>query len=313
MFGGRAVLEVPLKDSTAYVNLQHVGGNRFVLEGRTDYDELSCHLTSWRESDHYVSDDQYKAFVERSVVSGGVMYNSDKAHPNALQNSGLGRGTGWNPYYQGYSGMGSQMGGQMGMSSMGSGMYNSGLGMNRSALPRDPTQTDESIVFATRDTKNALNKSQLDLERTTAERQHLMDQEQFERKTRYEGLAHSKPWMELEPKFFEEPRFLFTSDSNGNVKQFSLRDCSVINDFGKKYTNQTIYVICSTRNSKYLFVSDQCGNVKQVSVADSTIVKDYGKVFKAPITSLKCSPDSKFLLVGDENGHLKQFDVETQK
>jgi hypothetical protein len=313
MWGGRAVLEVPLKDSTAYVNLQHVGGNRFVLETRTDYDEMGANLENFRNQGHYSNDEQYKAFVERSMVAGGQWHHNDAREGNKMHASwGNMQGMSMSPYMSGGYGQAGRMN-PMGMSG-GLGMSQS-FGGNRwgNTLPRDASQTDESVVFATKGTKDGLTKSQMQLETETAERQRLMDSEQFERKTRYEGLAHSKPWMELEPKFFEEPRFLFSADSNGNVKQWSLRDSTVVKDMAKTYHKTTVYVIASTRNSKYLFTSDQLGNVKQISVADSSIVKDYGKVFKAPITALECSPDSRFLLVGDENGNLKQFDVETQK
>ena len=313
MFGGKAVLEVPMKDSTVFVNIQHVGGNRFVLETRDEYSQLSGHLNTFNDQGHFENDEQYRAFVERSQISGGQWVTTDKDVNKVIPASPY-KGAGWNSFY---GGLGNSYGGMgMGMSGLGGSMYGGNWGGQRGpygTAPRDPAQTDESVVFATAQTKDNLNKSQLQMEEQTRTRMNNMDRQQFNNTTRYEGLASSKPYVELDPKFFEEPRFLFTADSNGVVKQSSIRDSAVVNDFKQKFHKQTIYVIASTKNSKYLFTSDQQGNVKQILVADGSIVKDYGKVFKAPITAMECSPDSKYVLVGDENGHLVQFDCETQK
>lgn len=316
---GNAVLEVPMKDSTVFVNLTHVGGNRFVLDNRDEYSQLSSHLIAFNEQGHFSNDEQYKAFVERSMISGGQFIADAKAGNKVMPASPY-KGAGWNSFYGGLGGSqmngshmyGSHMHGGYGMNPHMS-MYGGGKSQWGSVNPRDPAQTDESVVFATAQTKDNLNKSQLQLEEQTRERMQNMDRQQFNNTTRYEGLASSKPWVELDPKFFEEPRFLFTADSNGVVKQSSIRDSTVVTDFKKKFHTQTIYVIASTKNSKYLFTSDQIGNVKQILVADGSIAKDFGKVFKAPITAMECSPDSKYVLVGDENGHLVQFDCETQK
>ena len=69
MFGFKGVLEVPLKDKTGYVGLCHVGGNRFVLETRDDYNYLYEQLSAWKEQNNYESDAQYKSFVERSMIT----------------------------------------------------------------------------------------------------------------------------------------------------------------------------------------------------------------------------------------------------
>jgi len=315
MYGGRAVLEIPLKDTTQFVNIQHVGGNRFVLETRGDYVSLGEHIAAWTDNNHFSNDEQYKAYVERSVVSGGQWYASDAKDGNkalSMTGSFYGRGNGWNPYYAGYGNVYNShaWGHPLGMSYVGQrgpGPYGNGQ------VAVNPNQTDESVVFATKETRENLDRTQQTLEELTRERMQNMDKQQFNNTTRYEGLANSKPWMELEPKFFEEPRFLFTSDSTGNVRQWSLRDSTEVANFEKKLHNSTIYAITSTRNSKYFFTSDQQGNVKQILVGDGSIVKDFGKVFKAPITAMQCSPDSRYLLIGDENGHLIQFDCETQK
>ena len=43
------------------------------------------------------------------------------------------------------------------------------------------------------------------------------------------------------------------------------------------------------------------------------VIKDYGKIFLASITSLICTPDSKFLIVSDENGNLNQYNIASYK
>jgi hypothetical protein len=275
MYGGNAVLEVPMKDSTVFVNIQHVGGNRFVLQSRNEYGQLADHLNAFNEAGHFENDEQYRAYVERSQVSGGQWVATDKDSNKVIPASPY-KGAGWNSFY---GGLGNSWGGYGGHPYYNGGAWGGHRGPWSNAAPRDPAQTDESVVFATAQTKDSLNKSQLQLEEQTRTRMQNMDRQQFNNTTRYEGLANSKPYVELDPKFFEEPRFLFTADSNGVVKQSSIRDSAVVTDFKKKFHNQTIYVIAATRNSKYLFTSDQLGNVKQIVVADGSICKDYGKAF----------------------------------
>merc|ERR1711957_778726 len=286
MFGGKAVLEVPMKDSTVFCNIQHVGGNRFVLETREEYSQLSGHLNTFNDQGHFETEEQYRAFVERSQISGGQFVATDKDANKVIPASPY-KGAGWNSFH---GGLGNSMGmsgyGGMGMSGYGGGMMGGNWGGSRGpygTAPRDPAQTDESVVFATAETKTNLNKSQLQLEEQTRTRMNNMDRQQFNNTTRYEGLASSKPYVELDPKFFEEPRFLFTADSNGVVKQSSIRDSSVVNDFKQKFHKQTIYVIASTKNSKYLFTSDQQGHLKHFSLNSHELVRDYGKVHKGSI------------------------------
>jgi len=64
----------------------------------------------------------------------------------------------------------------------------------------------------------------------------------------------------------DPPRYLWTSDSYGNIMQLDATNGNVLNDFGQKWYNKRIYSVTSTANSKYVFAGDECGNFKQIDV-----------------------------------------------
>lgn len=135
-------------------------------------------------------------------------------------------------------------------------------------------------------------------EKEAEQRLGELERTNLDNQRRSDMVAKSKPHHEIESKFHEDPRYLFTSDSNGIVKQISLRKGEIVTDFGNKFHNKTIYAMASTKNSKFFFTGDELGNFRQISVIDGEVVKDYGKIFKATITSMSCSPDSRNVFVG---------------
>lgn len=290
-------LEVPLSSGAVSVNLTTVHPGKHVLSSRADYENLLRHLTAWREEASCETDEAYKELIGKNYFG-----------MTSAQGSGN-----WADWSKNWGAQG-MMGGNH--------PFWAGQGVTpqyeRNALPEltrellDNKQIDETIVYAARGTKQNLARGQFDLESEAEQRQDLLDRANLDGDVKANLTMKAKPHHEVESKFFEDPRYLYTSDSNGVVKQISLRLGEVSCDFGNRYHNKVIYCICSTKNSKFLFTSDDQGNFKQISVVDGEVVKDYGKIFKATITSMASCPNSRYVIVGDENGNIKQFDVNTR-
>jgi len=280
-------LEIPLKEGAGQVNLMTVYPGKVVLRSRADYENLWKHLSSYREANQFAKEEDYQEFV--SATYYGMPKNmgmgdwtgsfQDGKHPYWW-------GEGVKPMYQ----------------------HKNVDPISKELLDRK--QIDETIVYAPQGTYNKLSQNQSTFEDEARSRMEEFEKRGIDTNTKNQLVANSKPTHELEAKFFEQARYLFSADSNGTVKQLSLRQGEVVNDYGNKFHNKTIYAMTSTKNSKYIFTGDEAGNLRQISVVDGEVVKDYGKIFKATVTSMTTSPDSRYLLCGDENGNIKQYDCQ---
>jgi len=279
-------LEVPLKEGAGQVNLMTVYPGKVVLRSRADYENLWKHLSSYREANQFAKEEDYQEFVQSTY------YGMPK-------NMGMGDWTGQfqdgkHPYWWGE-----------GVKPMYA--HKSVDPISKELLDRK--QIDETIVYAPQGTYNKLSQNQSTFEDEARTRMEEFEKRGMNTQEKNALVQNSKPTHELENKFFEQARYLFSADSNGTVKQLALRTGEVVNDYGNKFHNKTIYAMTSTRNSKFVFTGDEAGNLRQISVVDGEVVKDYGKIFKATVTSMTCSPDSRYLLCGDENGNIKQYDT----
>lgn len=267
------VLEIPLKEGGGSVNVMQVAPGRLVLRSRADYENLWKHLSSYRQQNQFETEEAYQEWMGKNYFGHFPGWTGDWSK----------MGYGSHPYWWGegatpqYEGKSLQP-------------------LSKQLL--DPKQIDETITFATKGTYNKLSQNQAVTEKEAEIRLQELEKAGLDKETKQNLTAKAKPHHELEAKFFEDPRYLFTSDSNGVVRQTSLRQGEVVVDFGNKFHNKTIYAMASTRNSKFFFTGDELGNFRQISVVDGETVKDYQKIFKATITSMTCSPDSRYVLVG---------------
>jgi WD40 repeat protein len=123
--------------------------------------------------------------------------------------------------------------------------------------------------------------------------------------------------------------WLFTSDSKGEIKQFSLNkdsyhehigDCVDIGDCKDIYDDKEkkkahisdIRAMECTGDSEFIFSADKNGFLKQWSTEDLSLLENYGKVTSNMIYTLSITADSEWLFLADETGLLLQFDIKSR-
>jgi WD40 repeat protein len=74
-----------------------------------------------------------------------------------------------------------------------------------------------------------------------------------------------------------DDKYLWTSDYNGNVKQFSVRNGQMIKDFGAMFEHG-IRSLMTTPDNKWLFVGSWFGDLKQICLESQQLVHDYENV-----------------------------------
>lgn len=278
-------LDVPLKEGAGQVNLMTVYPGKVVLRSRADYENLWKHLSSYREQNQFATEDAYQEYVGQTYYGMPGSKHMDWSGHWADGKHPYWWGDGVKPMYS----------------------HKQVDPISKELL--DKKQIDETIVYAPQGTYNRLSQNQYGQEEEARARMDEFEKKNIDTGAKAKLAENARPTHELEAKFFENPRYLFSADSTGCVRQLSLRQGEVVNDYGNKFHNKTIYAMTSTKNSKFFFTGDEAGNLRQISVVDGEVVKDYGKVFKATITSMTTSPDSRYLLCGDENGNIKQYDT----
>lgn len=85
-----------------------------------------------------------------------------------------------------------------------------------------------------------------------------------------------------------DSQYLFTSDSEGNLKQWSAKDYNrlvKVNDYGTSH-EFGIGCITETTDSQFLFTSDSGGVLKQWDVQKQNLVKDFGKIHDLKINCI---------------------------
>jgi hypothetical protein len=63
-------------------------------------------------------------------------------------------------------------------------------------------------------------------------------------------------------------------------------------------------IILATQNSKYLFCGDRNGYLKQISIKDKKVEEDFGVILQGGIWSMCCTPNDKYLYMGNMMGFL---------
>ena len=79
--------------------------------------------------------------------------------------------------------------------------------------------------------------------------------------------------------------WLFTSDDDGNLKQWSIKKQILEKDYGR-VQNGGIRSMVVTFDNEFLFTGDFDGNLKQWSIKEKKLFKDYGRIRYRTITRM---------------------------
>ena len=78
------------------------------------------------------------------------------------------------------------------------------------------------------------------------------------------------------------PKYLFTSDNKGKLKQYNIVQQKLMKDYGEVHPGD-IRSIIATNNGRYLFTSDKDGYLKQWDIEQQKLMKDFGKIHSCGI------------------------------
>ena len=112
-------------------------------------------------------------------------------------------------------------------------------------------------------------------------------------------------------EFNQMTDYLFTTDSAGNLSQWSISDQCLIRDFENQHFCQITSIVVSIKN-KLQFTSDEKGNLIQYSQETNKMVKNWHRIHLASITCMLVTFDENYLVTCDNLGHIKQFSLEAQ-
>ena len=104
-------------------------------------------------------------------------------------------------------------------------------------------------------------------------------------------------------------KFLFTGDSLGNIRQFSLVLNGKIKEYNK-ITKKPITSLQCSHDSKYLYIGTNDGQLKLVSINNQMLMKDYGQILRGSISSIVISYDQKWMFISNDESQILQFDQE---
>ena len=62
-----------------------------------------------------------------------------------------------------------------------------------------------------------------------------------------------------------------------------------------------------------IHVSNSTGNLRKYNIEDGSLIKDFGQAHEGQIRSTSVTHDKKSLFTSDDQGCVKQWDVETSK
>lgn len=114
---------------------------------------------------------------------------------------------------------------------------------------------------------------------------------------------------------YSNAKYFFTADSNGNLRQLSIKDKSIEFEYICIHL-YPIYSIKMSSDSKFLFTSDNKGQLKQFSLLKENsyklkLLQNFGNVHNSEIRSIAVTSDTKYLFTSDRLGNLKQWNIKT--
>jgi WD40 repeat protein len=111
---------------------------------------------------------------------------------------------------------------------------------------------------------------------------------------------------------------LFAANEYGHLKQFSVKDGSLLKDYGVVHSD-SLSSLTITNDGKWLFTSSISGEFKKWDVSKQSLVKDFGKIYPKEnnwIFAITSSPDSKNVFVSSSNwtiGVMSQWSAADEK
>lgn len=104
-------------------------------------------------------------------------------------------------------------------------------------------------------------------------------------------------------------KFVFTGDSLGNIRQFSLKMNGKIKEYNK-ITKKPITSLNCSHDSKYLYIGTSDGKLKLLSINNQMLMKDFGQILNGRISSILISCDLKWMFISNDESQILQFDQE---
>lgn len=105
---------------------------------------------------------------------------------------------------------------------------------------------------------------------------------------------------------------LFTGDSKGNLKMWTVTPGKMVKDFGPAH-EKTITYLHLTVDGNTLFSGDEFGHFKQWCVNDMKLIKDYESSHEQGVRFGAVHPDGENFFTFGSKGDVKQWNTSDQK
>ena len=105
---------------------------------------------------------------------------------------------------------------------------------------------------------------------------------------------------------------LYTSDINGNLKQWNYNLKNFDKNWGQIHTSY-IYTMAITKDKGFLFTADRNGNVKQWNLLEEKLEHDWGECHSGPIYSILATSDMNYLITAGRDQCIKKYCLKTHE
>jgi WD40 repeat protein len=92
-----------------------------------------------------------------------------------------------------------------------------------------------------------------------------------------------------------------------------VRHGQMTKDYGAIFENYGAQSIVITPDKKYLFATNDVGHLKQISLESREVICDYKKIHDNRINCLETTKDSKSLITGSYDKHVKRISVKNRE
>lgn len=224
-----SLLLVPLGQKTEAIEILPIAERTFVLKSLAQYEYLIELLLRFDKLYQFESEAQYQDYLRRTISRSMTRYPMDTegqmpVFTKELTSDLVTSKDGW--YQKSYH----------------SGKTES-VRADELVYSMSGVDPNSSTAAYNRSLEQGIRKRYLDLVGNGTEMNNAITSKMFLNEEEVEEIT--------------PPRFLWTADSYGNIKQLNALDGTCLNDFGQKWHNKTIYKIASTKNSKFFFSGDE--------------------------------------------------------
>ena len=105
---------------------------------------------------------------------------------------------------------------------------------------------------------------------------------------------------------------LYTSDINGNLKQWNYNLKNFDKNWGQIHTSY-IYTMAITKDKGFLFTADRNGNVKQWNLLEEKLEHDWGECHSGPIYSIIATSDMNYLITAGRDQSIRKYCLKTRE